>query len=226
MKVLLVDDHAVFREGLASLLTAHQIELVGEASDGHEAFAKARALRPDVILMDIQMPRCDGLTATRLINAELPDIKIVMLTMMEDDASVFEAIKSGASGYLFKRASADEFLDLFADLAEGRAPFSPGLAVKILAEFARLAGAPRALNRVDDFKLGESAVPGLTQRQTQVLVLVAQGKTYKEIGDLLGLTERTVKYHMGEILIRLHLNNRAEVIAYAARQGLGNAKAT
>jgi DNA-binding NarL/FixJ family response regulator len=109
MRVLLVDDHAIFREGLTSLLTAHHIDIVGEAQDGFAAFEQARALRPDVILMDIQMPRCDGLTATRLIKAELPEIKIVMLTMAEDDANLFEAVKSGASGYLFKRANADEF---------------------------------------------------------------------------------------------------------------------
>ena len=215
MKVLLVDDHAIFREGLASLLTAHHIQVVGEAHDGFDAFEKTRALRPDVLLMDIQMPRCDGLAATRLIKAEMPETKIVMLTMAEDDTSVFEAIKSGASGYLFKRASANEFLDLFADLEQGRAPFSPGLAAKILAEFARLSNAPTP--RADNAPAENTHA--LTQRQIQVLTLVAQGKTYKEIGDTLGLTERTVKYHMGEILERLHLENRAQVIAYAAQHG-------
>ena len=215
LKVLLVDDHAIFREGLASLLTAHQIEIAGEAREGFDACEKARALRPDLILMDIQMPRCDGLAATRLIKAEMPEIKIVMLTMAEDDASVFEAIKSGASGYLFKRASANEFLDLFADLEQGRAPFSSGLAEKILAEFARLGNAPRA--RAENANAADA--PALTQRQIQVLTLVAQGKTYKQVGETLGLTERTVKYHMGEILNALHLENRAQVIAYAAQHG-------
>ncbi|MBP7688626.1 MAG: response regulator transcription factor [Thermoflexales bacterium] len=224
MRVLLVDDHAIFREGLTSLLTAHHIDIVGEAQDGFEAFEQARALRPDVILMDIQMPRCDGLTATRLIKAELPEIKIVMLTMAEDDANLFEAVKSGASGYLFKRANADEFLALFDDLAEGRAPFSPGLAAKVLAEFARLAGGARPIGPAPTPTPVEPvSLPGLTPRQVQVLTLIAQGHTYKAISDTLGLSERTIKYHMAEILERLHLDNRAQVIAFAVRRGLGRA---
>ena len=116
MKVLLVDDHFLFREGLLSLLEAHHIQVAGQAQDGLEALEQARLLRPDLILMDIEMPRCDGLAATRLIKAEMPEIKIVMLTISEDDEHLFEAIKSGASGYLVKRANISELLGLFAGL--------------------------------------------------------------------------------------------------------------
>jgi two-component system NarL family response regulator len=208
MKVLLVDDHALFLEGIKNLLTARGIEVVGAAHDGLEALARARALRPDVILMDIQMPRCDGLAATRLIKAEMPEIKIVMLTMSEDDAHLFDAIKSGASGYLLKNLDASEFFDLLDGLMRGQAPLSRGLSAKILSELARPA------------PVETSATPELTDRQVEVLSLVAQGLTYKQVGEKLFLTESAIKYHMGEILARLHLQNRAQVIAYAARAGL------
>jgi two-component system NarL family response regulator len=211
MKVLLVDDHPLFLEGLQNLLATRGIEVVGTANDGLEALEKARALRPEVILMDIQMPRCDGLAATRLIKAEMPEVKIVMLTVSEEDEDLFEAIKSGASGYLLKSLDAGKFFDLLSGLRRGEAPLSPGLAAKILDEFARHPPAG-----------SETCGRGqeLTSRQMEVLTLVAQGMTYKEVGAALHLSERTIKYHMGEILNRLHLENRAQVIAYAARMGL------
>ncbi|MBM4466399.1 MAG: response regulator transcription factor [Chloroflexi bacterium] len=213
MKILLVDDHPLFREGLQNLLSAHGIEVLGTADDGLEALEKARALRPDVILMDVQMPRCDGLAATRLIKAEMPDVKIVMLTVSEEDEDLFEAIKSGASGYLVKSLDADRFFQLLAGLERGEAPLSPGLAARILEEFARsAAGAGPAAEA--------GKVAELTPGQIEVLTLVAQGMTYREVGETLHLSERTVKYHMGQILERLHLENRAQVIAYAARMGL------
>ncbi len=214
MKILLVDDHPLFLEGLQNLLTAHGIEVVGTASDGLEALEKARALRPDVILMDVQMPRCDGLAATRLIKAEMPDVQIVMLTVSEEDEDLFEAVKSGASGYLLKSLDADEFFQLLSGLEQGEPPLSPGLAAKILEELARsaaLAGPAAEAGKVAE----------LTPGQMQVLTLVAQGMRYRQVGEALHLSERTVKYHMGEILKRLHLENRAQVIAYAARRGLG-----
>jgi len=213
VKILLVDDHPLFREGLQNLLSAHGIEVLGTADDGLEALEKARALRPDVILMDVQMPRCDGLAATRLIKAEMPDVKIVMLTVSEEDEDLFEAIKSGASGYLVKSLDADRFFQLLAGLERGEAPLSPGLAARILEEFARsAAGAGPAAEA--------GKVAELTPGQIEVLTLVAQGMTYREVGETLHLSERTVKYHMGQILERLHLENRAQVIAYAARMGL------
>ena len=214
MKVLLVDDHPLFLEGLQNLLTARGIEVVGMAGDGLEALEKARALHPDVILMDVQMPRCDGLAATRLIKAELPEVKIVMLTVSEEDEDLFEAIKSGASGYLLKSLDAREFFDLLSGLGRGEAPLSPGLAARILDEFARARRLEVATS------VGGEDVEGLTPRQMEVLTLVAQGMTYKEAGAALHLSDRTIKYHMGEVLNRLHLENRAQVIAYAARMGL------
>jgi two-component system NarL family response regulator len=213
MKILLVDDHPLFLEGLQNLLTARGIEVVGTASDGLEALEKARTLRPDVILMDVQMPHCDGLAATRLIKAEMPTVKIVMLTVSEEDEDLFEAIKSGASGYLLKSLDARGFFELLSGLTRGEAPLSPGLANRILGEFARQTGGTRVTPEVE-------GVQALTPRQIAVLTLVAQGLTYKEVGEALCLNERTVKYHMGQILERLHLENRAQVIAYAARMGL------
>jgi two-component system NarL family response regulator len=219
-----VDDHALFLEGLRNLLTAHGVTVVDTAADGLEALAKARAFSPDIILMDIQMPRCDGLAATRLIKAELPETKIVMLTMSADEEDLFEAVKSGASGYLLKQLKADKFLEALTTVLEGGAPFSPGLAPKILAAFARQAS--RSAPESDHTRTPEEEMPELTLRQKQILTLVAQGQTYAEVGQELGLTERTIKYHMGEILERLHLHNRAQVIAFATRMGLAGKEHT
>lgn len=219
MRVLLADDHSLFAEGLKNLLISHGIDVVGIARDGLEALDKARELRPDVVLMDITMPRCNGLAATRLIKAELPDIKIVMLTMSEADADLFESVKSGASGYLLKNLNAEELVGMLSDLARGEAPLSPGLATKLLEEFTHLAGRPSEAEEGGK----EAAKQGLTPRQMEVLTLVARGLTYKEVGAALYISERTVKYHMKQILEQLHLENRAQVIAYAARMNL-NAK--
>lgn len=212
--LLLVDDHALFLESLRGLLAAHGYQVLGVAADGLEALAQARALRPALVLMDIAMPRCDGLAATRLIKAELPDIQIVMLTASEEQADLFEAIKSGASGYLLKSQRAPDFIRLLAGLERGEAAFSPGLALKILAEFAHTAPPPSP-----HFSETGETEP-LTARQDQILTLVAQGQTYNQVAATLCLSEVTVRYHMREILHRLHLQNRAQVIAYAARVGL------
>ena len=218
MKVLLVDDHPLFLEGLQNLLTARGVEVVGTAGDGLEALDKTRTLHPDTILMDVKMPRCDGVAATRLIKAEFPDVKIVILTVYEEDSVLFEAIRSGASGYLHKSLDAKEFMELLSGLERGEAPLSPGLSTRILEEFAQQA------SRAGSPAPTETAPPGwqpsLTTRQVEILTLVAQGLTYKQIGTTLYLSERTVKYHMGEVLTRLHLKSRAEAIAYATRMGL------
>jgi two-component system NarL family response regulator len=223
LRVLLVDDHPLFLEGLRNLLTSEGIHVVGLAHDGLEALSQARHLHPNLILMDIQMPRCDGVSATRLIKAEMPDCQIVMLTMSADDQDLFEAVKSGASGYLLKRLDAADFFTYLAELQTGHPPFSPGLAGKILKEFSQQA------TRLDDQPSNEklSATPtdptpeaSLSPRQIQILTLVAKGQTYRQVAETIGITERTVKYHMAEILERLHLKNRAQVIAYATRQGL------
>lgn len=209
MKVILVDDHPLFLEGLKNLLIIRGIDVVGTACDGWEAIEKAAALLPDVILMDIVMPGCDGLAATRVIKAQQPNIKVVMLTMSETDEDLFSAIKSGASGYLLKTGDTDKFFKLLEGLMRGEVPLSPGLAARVLGEFAQ------RTNAAGSVELGEKAGKPLTSRQIQVLTLVAQGLTYKEIGSKLFLSERTIKYHMGEIIERLHLDNRRQVIDYA-----------
>lgn len=220
MRILLADDHGLFVEGLTTLLRAGGFTVVGAARDGLEALQLARSLHPDVILMDIRMPRCDGLCATRLIQAELPQIKIVMLTTSAEDENLFEALKSGASGYLLKNLEPNELSEYLAGLERGEAPLSRELSARLLTEFARQAHVldERAAAQLP----GEH--PGLTARQREILVLVAEGRSYKEVGATLNLSENTVKYHMGEILHRLHLKNREQVVAYALRSGLAREK--
>jgi DNA-binding NarL/FixJ family response regulator len=224
MRVLLVDDHALFLEGLSNLLASAGVKVVGTARDGFEALVQARHLQPDVILMDIHMPHCDGVAATRLIKASMPQVKIVMLTMSEDEQDLFEAVKSGASGYLLKSLQATEFFDYLAELQAGHPPFSPGLAEKVLAEFAHQAvqpGVQPAPNGgVDGTRSDGTPQTELSPRQIQILTLVAQGQTYRQVAETICISERTVKYHMAEILGRLHLQNRSQVIAFAARTGL------
>ena len=228
MRVLLVDDHLLFIEGLCNLLASEGIKVVGSAKNGLEALAQARHLRPDVILMDIQMPICDGVCATRLIKAELPECKVIMLTISEDEQDLFEAVKSGASGYLLKRLDAADFFTYLAELQEGHPPFSPGLAEKILKEFSRQAvkseiqteQSDPVAAQADQARVNESQDIPLSPRQLQILTLVAHGQTYNQVAATIGIAERTVKYHMAEILDRLHLQNRAQVIAFAAQSGL------
>ena len=219
LRLLLVDDHALFLEGLRNLLALEKIEVVGTAGDGLEALEKARSLRPDMILMDVQMPRCDGLSATRLIKAEMPEIKIVMLTMSEDDRDLFEAVKSGASGYLLKKLKPAPFFALLSDLQAGLLPFSPGLGSRLLEEFTRLSTYPSS-PPAEAGPGSDQEAARLSPRQMQILILVAQGHIYREVAETLGLSEPTVKYHMREILDRLHLENHAQVIAYASEHGL------
>ena len=208
MKILLVDDHPLFLDGLRNLLSARGLQVIGAARDGFEALEKARALQPDVILMDIRMPRCDGLCATRLIKAEMPEVQVVMLTMSAEEEDLFEAIRSGATGYLLKTQATEQFFGLLTGLSQGEVALAPGLARRVLEEFA------------DSPHSTPPNPRNLSPREVQVLTLVAHGKTYKEVGAELGLTERTVKYHMGEIVARLHLANRAEVLEYARKTGL------
>ncbi len=210
MKVLLVDDHALVRNGIASLLMANNIDVVGEASDGLEALEKARQLKPDIILMDIKMPRCNGLEATRLIKAEMPEIKIIILTVSDDDEDLFEAIKSGAEGYLLKNIRAEEFLALLAGVVRNEAAISPLLATKIIEEFARQ-------TKGAEPPPSESV---LTERETDVLRLVTTGALNKEIAATLNITDNTVKYHLRNIMEKLHLRNRAQVAAYAVSKGI------
>jgi two-component system NarL family response regulator len=221
MKVLLVDDNRLMLEGLQNLLDAHNIEVAGVAFDGLESVEMAREVDPDVILMDIRMPRCDGLTATRLIKAENPDAKIVMLTTSTEDDDLFEAIKSGACGYLLKSIDTDELVEALNQVQQGTPPFSPGLAAKLLEEFKRSGNSKEPISPKSSEKKTEAPPKGkLNARQIEVLRLVADGLSYKEVGARLFLSERTIKYHMSEIMNRLHLENRAQVLAFAGQMGL------
>ena len=214
MRILLVDDHPLFMDGLKDLLTANDIEVVGTATNLRDAVRHARITRPEVILMDVQMPDGDGIEATRLIKTEFPETKIVMLTVSQDDKHLFEAIKAGASGYLLKGLPKEQFLALLTGLNHGQTPLSPGLAAKVLAEFARLQQERDLADRaVDKTSL-------LSSKQVEILKLVAQGLTYKEIGGIVHLSEASIKYHMGEIMNRLHLEKRAQVIVFATELGL------
>lgn len=211
MRVLLVDDHTLVRNGVASLLAARDIDVVGEAADGLEALEKARELHPDLILMDIKMPGSNGLEATRLIKAEMPEIKIIILTVSDDDEDLFEAIKSGAEGYLLKNLRAEEFFELLAGVTRGEAAISPPMATKIIEEFARLKTSGAEASQPDSEP---------TVREIDVLRLVASGASNREMAFALDITENTVKYHLRNIMQKLHLRNRAQVAAYAVSKGL------
>ncbi len=210
MRVLLVDDHALFIDGLKNFLTANNIEVVGMAMNIREAIEKTEELAPEVILMDVQMPDGDGIEATQLIKAKFPEIIIVMLTVSQDDNHLFQAIKAGASGYLLKGMPKKQFLQLLDGLKNGQSPLSPGLAAKVLAEFARLQRERETANRIAD------KTSLLSSQQIEILKLVAQGLTYREIGEKVYLSEAAIKYHMGEITNRLHLENRSQVLAFAS----------
>lgn len=210
MRVLLADDHALFRAGIASLLRAWGMEVVGEAANGFEALEETRRLRPDLILMDISMPDCTGLEATRLIKAERPETRIVIVTVSDDQEDLFEAVKSGAEGYLLKDATGAELERTLEAVIEGEPALSPRLATKILDEFVRL-------TREGSVKNGEEE---LTAREREVLQFVTQGSTNREIAAELEVSEHTVNFHVRNILQKLHLKNRAQAVAYAVRTGL------
>lgn len=216
LRILLVDDHPLFSNGLRNVLMARGAQVVGMVKDSAEAQGAAQALNPDVILMDIRMPRMNGIEATRQIKANLPEMKVVMLTTSLSEAELFESLRAGASGFLSKSMSADALIAALGNLVRGEVKFSAELAQKILAEFPLLdeTREPKATS--------EPSVDSnvLSHRQMEILRLVANGLTYKEIGRQLYLTERTVKYHMGEILARLQLKGRREVEEYAKRNGV------
>jgi PAS domain S-box-containing protein len=203
LRVLLVDDHPLYLEGLRGLLASRGVQVVGEAHDGLEAQAQAQTLRPDLILMDVQMPRCDGVEATRRIKAELPHIQIVMLTMAADDETLFEALKAGASGYLLKNLAGAQFFALLRQVMAGEHVISPALASRVLVAFTQQGG---------DAEEEEEVI--LTARQREVLELVAQGLTNQEVADALHVTEATVKYHVSQILERLELKSRHQLSRY------------
>ncbi|AZV56589.1 response regulator [Clostridium sp. AWRP] len=217
MKLMLADDHLLFLEGLQYMLKTYGIEVAGTARDGGEALEKARILKPDIILMDISMPMCSGIDALKLIKAEMSYIKIVMLTASEDDSDLFDAVRYGASGYILKNTDGKELLNMLADLEKGQVTLSPHIATRILKEFGSsyIKG-----NIFYENKLEHKNKKLLTKRQLEILKMVAKGITYKKVGETLGITERTVKYHMGRIIELLHVENRSQVIAYAAKIGV------
>ncbi|MEM7344870.1 MAG: response regulator [Chloroflexota bacterium] len=209
LRVLLADDHPLYRDGLRNMLTARGIQVVGVARDGLEAQTLARQWMPDLILMDVEMPVCNGLEATRYIKAELPEAKIVMLTVAADDETLFEALKNGASGYLLKNLEGRHFFTLLTEVVRGETVLSPTLAARVLSVFTQPQSPP-----ADETE----AFPTLTTRQKEVLALVAQGASNREIAEALTVTERTVKHHISQILERLQLRNRYELAHYAQQQ--------
>jgi DNA-binding NarL/FixJ family response regulator len=208
MNILIADDHALFRDSLRSLLEARGLTVVGEARNGREAVELARKLEPDVVLMDLSMPEMDGLAATRLISADHPGVKVVVLTASEEDSKLFEAIKSGAQGYMLKNLESGEFFTLLEGIDRGEPALTPALARKLLQEFAK---PPAAHTQNQD-------PDALTERELEVLELLVQGITSnRKLAKELGVSENTVKFHVRNILDKLHLHNRAQVVSYAIR---------
>lgn len=201
IKVLVADDHSVVRAGLVKILEAEpDIKVVGEARDGMEAIAKATEANPDVILMDVLMPRCTGLEATAAIKESNPDARVLILTVSEEEEDLLQALRFGAQGYLLKTASMAEIVDAVRRTAAGEVMLSPGIAGKLVLEFQ---------HRADE--------PELSPRETQVLQLLGEGLTNTEIARRVFVSESTVRTYLSRILDKLHLKNRAEAIAYAAR---------
>jgi DNA-binding NarL/FixJ family response regulator len=211
IRVVVADDQGMVRSGFTVLLNAQpDIEVIGEAVNGREAITQAAGLRPDVILMDVRMPVLDGLQATREISA-LPDPpKILVLTTFDLDDYVYEALRSGASGFLLKDASANELADAVRLVAAGDAMLAPGVTRRLISEFARM-GAPRGPNR---------KLEGLTERESEVLALVARGLSNAEIAERLFVAEQTVKTHVSRILMKLGLRDRTQAVVVAYETGL------
>jgi two-component system response regulator NreC len=211
MRVLLVDDHTIVREGLRALLAeSPDVEVVGEAADGHEALRKARELRPDVVVMDLLMPGMGGLEATRAIRQELPGVEVLVLTMHESDQHFFQVLQAGASGYLLKGASAADLLAALRAVHAGDVFIYPSMAKKLVGDFLTRAGAGEERERY----------ARLTAREREVLKLVAEGYTAQEIGERLHLSPSTVQTHKTHAMRKLHITSRAQLIRYALRHGL------
>ena len=207
MRILIADDHALFRDGLRSLLGTQDHEVIAEARNGREAIELTKQLKPDLVLMDLSMPELDGLTATRTLTNDAPDVKVVILTASDDDASLFDAIKAGAQGYLLKNLEADDFFDMLDRASRGEPALTPTFARKLLQEFAKPPEAPAGTDEE------------LTVREREVLELMVEGVTSnRKLAKRLGVSENTVKFHVRNILDKLRLHNRAEAVGYALRK--------
>jgi DNA-binding NarL/FixJ family response regulator len=208
--ILLVDDHPLVREGLRALLTSLSgMTIVGEADNGEEAVIKASELQPDIILMDLQMPKLNGIEATRRILHASPHIGILALTMLEDDDSVFGAMRAGARGYILKGAGKSEVLRAITVVAHGEAIFSPQIAQRLMQYFANMRPV-----------LPEQAFPDLTDREREVLSLIVDGKTNAQIADILALSPKTVSNHISNIFSKLQVVDRAQAVSRARQAGL------
>lgn len=212
-RILLADDHELFRDGLTWLINAQpDLEVVGKAGDGLETITQVRDLKPDLIIMDISMPVCDGLEASREILSRYPEAKILILTVHEEDEKLFEAIKSGACGYMLKSTHSDDFLHGIRAAVAGEAPLPPKLASRLLEEFSRLARQTTPSSRLEQLEL-------LTPREVEVLNLIAMGITDKEIANQLMISLHTVKSHVRNILGKLKAINRHHAARIAADKG-------
>ena len=216
LRIVLVDDHILFRKGIASLVSSREdMTIVGEAGDGIEGVRVAQQTLPDVILMDINMPRQDGLETIKILKKEMPHVQIVMLTVSDDDDNLFEAIKHGAKGYLLKNLEPQQLYDMLNKVRHGEAAISGSMATRILKEF-----------REPKTALPEVSVDALTEREIEVLEQVVTGATNKEIAERLHITENTVKIHLRNILEKLQVQNRIQAAVRAVRHGLIDDEAT
>ena len=213
LKVLIVDDHALFRRGLQMVLRQEaDIEVVGEASDGVEAVARALELDPDVVLMDVRMPKRSGIEATREIRELVPRAKVLMLTISDDETDLYESIRAGAAGYLLKEISIDEVADAVRSVWAGHSRISPAMASKLITEFAAMSKREQEQEHLP--------APRLTEREMEVLRLVAKGLNNRDIAKELFISGNTVKNHVRNILEKLHLHSRMEAVVYAVREKL------
>jgi two-component system NarL family response regulator len=211
IRVVICDDHALFRRGITMVLEDEEgIEVVGEAEDGDAAVVAAEELAPDVVLMDVRMPKRSGIEATRAIAEAVPSAKIVMLTVSDEEDDLYEAIKAGATGYLLKEISIEEVAGAIRSVMSGQSLITPSMASKLISEFSSLSKKAEARQAVP--------VPILTARELEVLKLVAKGMSNKEIAAELYISENTVKNHVRNILEKLHLHSRMEAVMYAVRE--------